>query len=509
MWTRALAIALAVWGAGPASTQGADPDAPISAIDWLSDVVRQPTVTPPDRSGIPDSAAVEEITVAPLDALAMDAVGLTPAERTGFPRAFWADSSSVVLAGVLRDMPVDLPVPARDVLMRILLAELDPPVDTGADHVLFLARIDTLLRFGALDQAQALLERAGARAPQVFRRWFDVSLLTGNDDRACAALRAAPDIAPTFSARIFCLARGNDWAAAALSLETAAALGFLDPAEDELMARFLDPELFEGQPIDRLPDPITPLSYRMLAALGEAPPASALPLAFSQALMVPTQGWKPRIEAAERLARTGGITPGQLFALYTEREPAASGGVWDRVAAVQDIDLALLSGDVQAVSDALPAAVAQLKAVGLLPVFASFYADRLARVPLDGDSADLAVRVIMLTPGAEAAADRADDPMLAALARGMSFKTAGHGPLAEALSEAFADQGAPLPLPYGPLVRQNRVGEAVLRALAAVAAGPLSDPDDVSAALRVMRRLGFEGEARQIALHLVLADMVP
>lgn len=492
----------ALMAAAPLAAQEAE--APISAIDWLSDVVRQPTPFAPDRSGIPDSAAVEVITVAPLDAMAIDAVGLTPAARTGLARDFWGSSESPVLAGLLQGLGADLPAPARDLLLRILLAELDPPVDAGPDHALFLARIDTLLRFGALDQALALLDRAGARDPQVFRRWFDVSLLTGNEDRACAAMRAAPDIAPTFSARIFCLARGNDWAAAALSLETAAALGFLDPAEDEVMARFLDPELFEGVPIDRLPDPITPLSYRMLLALGEAPPASALPVAFSHALMGPAEGWKTRLETAERLARTGGVAAGLLFAVYAEREPAASGGIWDRVAAVQAVDIALIAGDSAALSKALPEVVRQMKSAGLLPVFADYYGDRLRRAPLDGDAADLVVDLTLLTPGAEAVADRVTDPALAALARGLPFKTAGQTQLAAAISEAFADQGEPIPLPYGPLLSQNRAGEVILRALSALAPGADADPDDVTLALRVLRRLGFEGEARQIGLHLMI-----
>lgn len=502
----ALAAILAL-GVGGAAAQ--DTQAPISAIDWLSDVVRQPAPQATDRSGIPDSAAVEEIAVAPLDALAIDGVGLVPAARSGLTRGFWGDSGSATLAALLRELPTDMPVPARDLLMTILLAELDPPVDAGADHALFLARIDTLLRFGALDPAQALLERAGARDPQVFRRWFDVALLTGSEDRACAALRAAPDIAPSFSARIFCLARGNDWAAAALSLETATALGYLTPAEDALMARFLDPELFEGAPMPPLPDTITPLSYRMLAALGEAPPASALPLAFSHALLSPNEGWKLRVEAAERLARLGGIDAGRLFALYTERAPAASGGVWDRVAAVQALDVAVLAGDGAAVTAALPTAVQRMKNAGLLPVFAIYYAERLARVPLDGDAADQAVRLLLLTEAAEAAADRAPDPSLAALARGQGFKTAGGDALADALARVFADPGTPLPLPYGALVAQGRAGEAVLRALRDIAPGREADPDDLELGLRVLRRLGFEAAARQIGLHLLIGGALP
>jgi hypothetical protein len=48
-----------------------------------------------------------------------------------------------------------------------------------------------------------------------------------------------------------------------------------------------------------------------------------------------------RLESADRGRRTadraGTIPPNVILGLYTEREPAASGGVWDRVEAFQDL----------------------------------------------------------------------------------------------------------------------------------------------------------------------------
>jgi hypothetical protein len=123
-----------------------------------------------------------------------------------------------------------------------------PPADAGGRGALLLARIDELLDVGALEQAAALLDAAGSAEPELFRRSFDVALLTGTEDRACAQMRANPQLAPTFPARIFCLARSGDWNAAALTLRTAQALGFVTEEEDALLSRFLDPELYEGDP---------------------------------------------------------------------------------------------------------------------------------------------------------------------------------------------------------------------------------------------------------------------
>ncbi|MES2541924.1 MAG: hypothetical protein V4583_15285, partial [Pseudomonadota bacterium] len=98
---------------------------------------------------------------------------------------------------------------------------------------------------------------------------------------------------------------------------------------------FLDPDLFEGEPVPPAPSPVTPLDWMIYAAIGEPLPTEGLPIAFSYAELSPRVGWKSQIEAAERLTRAGTIPPNVILGLYTEREPAASGGVWDRVATFQ------------------------------------------------------------------------------------------------------------------------------------------------------------------------------
>jgi hypothetical protein len=201
-----------------------------------------------------------------------------------------------------------------------------------------------LLARGALDPALALMERAGPTDPQVFRRFFDVSLLTGHGDRACRAMDANPDIAPTFPARIFCLARGGDWPAAALSFGTGEALGRFEPMEADLIARFLDPELFEGEGPSatgsRAHAAVVPDAH---GHRGTSRPDGAAPR-LVHADLSQLAGWRAQLDAAERLTRSGAIEPQQWFAIYTARVPSASGGVWDRVAAVQALDAALLAG---------------------------------------------------------------------------------------------------------------------------------------------------------------------
>ena len=477
------------------------------------------TAAPPETSAPPASDVApteplipDRISVSPLRPIRKDSVGLLPVSVTGLPRDFWGDSDVATLAGLItRQRPDALPE-VLALLYRILLAELDAPRgdDSGHGETLLLARIDKLLELGALDQAQALLERAGPDDVALFRRWFDVSLLTGHVDHACAAMRTTPGFAPTLQARIFCLAREGDWNAATLTLSTGQALGFLDKQQTELLARFLDPELYDGAPDLPPPERMTPLVFTMREALAQPRPAGTLPLAFEQVDLSPNAGWRARIKAAERLVRTRAISPNQLIGLYNEGKPPASGGVWERVRTVQAFDVALLSGNDSAIAETLPRAWKQMRAAGLEEPFARYYADRLLGRSLHGEAAEIVFRLGLLSHDFEriARAHAPHDPREAFL-RGIALgRLNGITPpdtLGEAIKAAF-DRNLPSspPGPLADLLAQGRLGEAVLRAMLRLQGKSRADPGDITAALRTFRVVGLEVEARQVALQLML-----
>jgi len=229
------------------------------------------------------SAAVPEVTVLPLGAVSPDPIGLIPPAASGLPRALWAGSEVETVAALIAAERVET-LPALQALLQIvLLAEADPPRNAGLEGQLFLARIDKLLDLGALDPAWELLDAADPATPALFRRYFDVALLTNREGRACQRMAAQPELAPTLAARIFCLAHVGDWPAAALTLNTARALGDVSAREDALLTRFLDPELFDGLPPLPVPQTPTPLDFRMREAIGEALPTLDLPRAFAHA----------------------------------------------------------------------------------------------------------------------------------------------------------------------------------------------------------------------------------
>jgi len=493
-------------------------EAPLSAIDWLSQSVvtpvaqPMPTVPPVTEPAITkDSALPGDVSVSVLGGPDPDAVGLLPPQVTGLPRNLWGLGRSVDIASSLFGSDLEGLPALQGLLITLLLAEADAPVDGGGMGRLLVARIDRLLALGALDQARALLDAAGPQAnADLFRRSFDVALLTGDEDRACDRMRATPNLAPTFPARIFCLARSGDWNAAALTLRTAEALGHVTEAEAALLSRFLDPDLYEGEAAPPAPTPITPLAWRMFEAIGEPVSTTGLPLAFAHAELRDTAGWKAQIEAAERLARAGAISPNVLLGLYTERMPAASGGVWDRADAFQDFDAALARRDTAAVAQSLTVVWTLMSSVELEVPFAVLFGDPLATLPLTGPAATLAFEIGLLSPGyRRIAAAQAPEATRAAFLAGLAAGDLTGLTAPDSMGRAIAPAYAPAPeigAEAALMIAQNRTGEAILWAMGRIAVGVQGDLRGVGDGLAVLRKLGLTDVAARTALELMLLE---
>ena len=500
-----------VWGL--AAGQGQAQGAPLSAIDWLSDTVAAPVRrTDPEPPSTPPGE-VPAIVTTPLADRNLDAVGLLPVAVTGLDHGLWAASSTATLIGLIAaERPEPLPA-LRDLLQTLLLAELAPPADADGTGAFLLARVDKLLELGALEAAAALVDAAGPPDADLFRRSFDIALLLGTEDAACAEQRAAPGIAPTFPARIFCLARGGDWPAAELTLRTAQALGQIGPQDLAMMERFIAPELYEDEAPLPPPDRLSPLVLRIFEAIGEPVSSTGLPLAFAHGDLTPATGWKGRLEAGERLARGGAIAPGLLFELYSERIPAASGGVWTRVEAVQRFETALAAGDPGAVAASLPRVWAALADRELEVPFAEVHAAALARLPLTGETRALAFRIALLGPDYETAAlahapATPDEAFLSGLARGNLTVPPPPDGLARAIAPVFATSGTAPPVSPQAMVLldSGRAGEAALLAIDKITTGATGDFRGVTEGLALLRRLGLEGVARKAALQLIVLE---
>ena len=517
---RVLALALCGW---PVAMQA---EAPLSAIDWLSkSVIGKPSAAKsPSTGSVANQPAVKgeksvskvgalpsEVAVSVLDAQSLDGVGLLSPETTGFPHDLWGLGKTEEVITALAKVEIDGLPTLQNLMLTLLLAEAEPPADAGSDARLLTMRIDKLLEIGALDQAQALLDAAGPiQSADLFRRAFDVALLTGNEDRACETMRATPSLAPTLIARVFCLARSGDWNAAALTLSTAKAIGAISEQEDLLLSRFLDPELFDGEDVPEPPTPVTPLIWRIYEAVGEPLGTATLPAAFSQADLSDRAGWKSQLEAVERLARVGAVSPNALLGLYTDRTPAASGGVWDRVDAFQRLDAAISQGDATLVEQRLPLAWARMGDVELEVPFATLFASALAKFKLTGDAAGIAYQMGLLSPDYERLAKSNHTPQdnrsrfLAGLAAGSVKGLIPPDSMARAIAPAFTTPV--LPEDFVVLSEQKRVGEEILLAMTNIEDGLQGNMSEVAQGLSVLRLVGLETVARRTALELMLLE---
>lgn len=504
---------------------------PRSAIPWLSQSLREAPAAEATAPENPDPEATdaavgpasgpesgETIAVTPLDEVALDAVGILAPAETGFRRDLWGPTPAERVETLIREH-ADSGVPAaRTLFRRILLAEADPPEGAGPPHGILIARIDRLLAAGALEEAEALVERAGVENPDLFRRMFDIGLLLDRAEPACEALRRNPTLSPTLPARIFCLARDGDWNAAEITLTLGRDVGQLSSREELALARFLDPELFEHLPPPPPPEPFTPLDFLLREAVGLPRPTGPLPLAFLHHDLADYLPMRGRITAGERLVLEGAIEPEILFAAYRAGEPAASGGLWDRAEAVQTLDRALAGeGDI---GTALVAADEAMTRRGLRPAFAKVYRDALAEVDavaLDAGVRGRLVELLLLggayVAAAEAAGDDTDERtrLLLALAETGApgrIRAEDAGPLAQAAFEGLrsdkpADERGVRLLD---LLAEGRQGEAIIGALALLEGGTRVDPPGLAAALRVLREAGQEESARRIAIETLLAD---
>jgi hypothetical protein len=492
----------------------AQQNAPLSAIDWLEQALTQPIgPSAPSRAPqtIPEAldAPSAAIVSSPLEQATLDSTGLFSAARIGLPRELWGQTPVAVLAEGIAALDANMVPSAQRMLVRLLTAEFSPPLLAEGDTpgALLVARLDKLIEIGALEQASQLIEGAPTQTAALNTRAFDIALLLGEEDRACARLEGQLAGTSGEAARIFCLARRGEWQSAYASLGAARALGAIDSAEAQLLERFLEEEDAEHS----LPPPqrLSPMGWRVLEALGESVGTSTLPVAFAHADLRGTSGWRAQIDAAERLTRTGVMQPERLMGIYSQRRAAASGGVWDRVRAVQALDAALVGADTAPIESALGSAWPLFEAVEMESAFARIFAERLADHSLTGPAARVQWTMLLL---AETRLDRAatlapataQGALALALASGAALPdapVAGFGPAIQAAFNTTA-----LPSPESLWLAEDEHGRLLLDTLALIGDASQGDMLATEQSLAALLALGLERDARQIAVELLLLE---
>ncbi|KIN60894.1 hypothetical protein Z945_1877 [Sulfitobacter noctilucae] len=503
-----LLFAGALW---PIASSAQD-QTPLSVIDWLGtrvpNVQQVPAALPlPKEPPVAQTAVAPAVNVEPLSEGGPRVIGLVPSRITGLPADLWVGSDLSTVTALLDKVP-DLQLPAaQSLLYTVLLAEsFAPGNSTDAGNQLALARVEKLVAQGALDPAQSLIEQAGVTlSPAHFELWMQISLLSGTEDRACSVLAATPHLSRNYANDIFCDARAQNWPDATLTLGTARALGLLPEAQLALFDRFLDPEASDMLPPLVPPRQMDPLSFRMFEAIGDPVPTSTLPRAYAVADLRDVAGWKAQLEAAERLTLAGALPDNRLLGLYTERRAAASGGIWDRVAALQRFETALETRSAEAVAKTLPPLWTAMGEAGLEVTFATLFADRLTGFDLTGSAKRIQHIIALLSPNYEAAASSTQNKSFAVqIAAGDIVGVAPSDPTEAAIHAGFTNA-----LPRADLldmVKQGRLGESILHSLILLHKGAGGSANALSEGLATLRALGLEDSARRAALQILLLE---
>ncbi|MEM6307347.1 MAG: hypothetical protein AAF701_05125 [Pseudomonadota bacterium] len=304
-----LVLSALVW-AGTATAE----NTPLSAIDWLrnSSTVEQPNAVKPTAIG--------------------DIMGILEPDVLQADAGFWADTDPDRLQALGQSFPQSpLPVLA-DLAQRLVLARLAAPQDVNQ------ARIAFLMTRGALDAAW-VMARPLATDVAYFDMARDIAVLSGHDREICQIWADHPgwDHGDAVT-QIYCLTATDQWDAAALALITRDALGDLTPVQSTLLTVHIDPDLAEGTNAPNIPPSnMTPLLFRLAESAGYIQPTRPLPLPYAVADLRDTRGWKSQLNAAERLYKAGSLTGNELWGIYAKQTPSASGGIWDRAQAMQDM----------------------------------------------------------------------------------------------------------------------------------------------------------------------------
>ena len=450
--------------------------------------------------------SAETIKEFPLPTSQPDAVGILTYKQTGISQKFWGNSDPDVIARLIEPY-FDFTLPEITSLwQRIALSEIDAPTETGKPGGILSARVAHLLNTGALDQAEALLNQAESSTPDLFHQAFNVGLLTGRAQAACAKMLRNPSLSPSLKERIFCLARENDWTAAALTLTAGKSLHQISDLDAELLTLFLDPELFNEANPPPAPVPLTALDFIMREALAMPRSGQALPLAFLHQDLQRETGWRNQIIATERLVRSQALPSQRLITLYQQSTPSASGGVWMRVATVQKLFQAIRDGQPKKISEALRTAYNTLKAVGLSFILADIATNELdgKKLTLKGDRVRFQLQLLHKNAAKLVEPISTQDPadsFTKSIALGKIPQFA-NSEMQAAIRAALS--GTPSSNSLIVDAQQGRMGEAILKSITNLVHSRHRDPAAVETAIATLRIAGLEEEARRIAIQVIL-----
>ncbi len=446
-------------------------------------------------------SSAQSISVEPVPEIDGNLVGIISPIQAGIPKDFLESSEEAALVTALLKQPDHHFFTLRKFIQRLSLAELKGPQGGKTKSGFLAARLDFLLSQGAVDEADALLQKAQVDTAPLFQRWFEVQLYLEDPINACAPLQLRPELSDAIDVSIYCHAINKDWFAAELLLVNALELDRISKSTGDLLSVFLEPELLDEIVLDPVPSSAAILALTIAEALDLPRQSSNLPISFLHRDLSENIGWLPRLRAAERLTRTGALAPRYLSELYAEGVASASGALWDRVRGTDNLKAALATNDNQLICKELLKTLTAFHTDAMVPIFSRIFAEELALHPLAGtECIGAQIFTILLHPKRsvllfDLAAELDDKDILTALVREDFEKTATNGPLEKAVRAAFRT----------PLSSKPKAVD-ILTATVELQEGRNSDPRQLQKTLTLLRAAELEEVAINLALEVVVLD---
>ena len=475
---------------------------PLSAIDWLSKENSRFQRSILEIKNV-DVEKTNDIQVSTLNSNEYQSIGLLPIYVTGIPTTIWRNSSFDDLEYSFKTMPTFSYSPIQELVYSLLLAEARPPLNEPSRYAFLEVRLEKLLNYGAVDPAIALIERASPVPERMISLLFDISLLSSNNFPICDPVFQNTEIKDLQAELIYCYARKGDWLTAHLILKTEEVLGDLTAHEVSLLDRYLEVD-FNVDLNALLPPPesITPLEYRLYEAIGEPIPAEYLPIQYSQSDLSGENGWRAQVIAAERLSLTGAIPENQILGIYTNHSPGVSGGMWDRVKVVKDLDAAL--DGKENFEGYFQDAWKVFKQTNQLTVFAKLFGLRVFEENLSPKSKNIAANLLLLTSNFKLTEGYWDPSDIRfGLTTGDFSQVKVSDETEKIILQIFTEPSMPFLVEQK--LNQGKLGEVILNALLQFEMGIEGNLKDLSESLSTLNLIGLETTARRAALtHLVL-----
>ena len=373
----------------------------------------------PAAPGILGQSGGSAVTISALGEIEGPPTGLLVSTDGGFAEDMWSGSDRRRMEALMTELPIATPIESvRTLARRVVLSRAATPYGAASQAFLTL-RLRRLLDAGFIDDAAALAAIAQvANDPEFARVQADAILFAGQKERVCGdttSTRLASAEPFWMELRAYCYAMAGDDAALSLTRAVMDAQnldhsGFDTLLDDATTHVANDPgEIDQPTALDALllGQADLPVSPEIGGFLG----TPGLLLAMRSEKNSPEQ----RLNAAERVLRSGAVSPGELAAIADAQHFTDDQFATEHVQVEQ---LPFLAGQAllrQAVAraraEARPAllyeAMSRADREGLLPVAATLQHDEMAQLEptraMRG-MADLMGRALLLTGDANAAA---------------------------------------------------------------------------------------------------------